>query len=92
MKKIVYGFLLSILLVCCTSCVFLFITTHNMRTDLDKVKKDIKSVKESISESDTNNKTLTQTYEELLTESSDKLDENQIWQETKQKLEQALSQ
>ena len=92
MKKVVFGFLLSILLICCGVCIFLFISTQNMKADLDNVKEVINSVKESISEMDTNNQTLTLTYEELLTESSDKLDENKIWKETKEKLKQALSQ
>ena len=92
MKKVVFGFLLSILLVCCGCCGFLFIATQDKKADLDKISGEIKSVKENISEIDTNNKTLTETYEKLLTESSDKLEENQIWKETKEKLEQALSQ
>jgi len=92
MRKVVYGFLLSIIIVCCTFCIFLFSSTQNMKADLDEVKKEIKAVKENISNADSNNKTLTQTYEELLVESSDKVYENQIWQETKEKLEQALSQ
>lgn len=92
MKKFVYVLLLSILIICCTSCIFLFISNHNMRTDLNKVKKEIKSVKENISNGDSNYKTLTQKYEELLVESSDKLSENQVWQETKEKLKQAVSQ
>ena len=92
MKKVVFGFLLSILLICCGVCCFLFISTQDMKANLYKVQGEIKSVKENISEIDTNNKSLTETYEKLLTESSDKLEENQIWKETKEKLEQALSQ
>ena len=92
MKKIVYGFLLSILLVCCGCCGFLFISTQDKKADLDKIQKEIKLVKKSISEIDANNKTLDETYEKLLAESNDKLEENQIWKETKEKLEQALSQ
>lgn len=92
MKKIVNGFLLSILIVCCIGCSFFYISTYNMKNDVSKIKKEIKNVKEKITDSKNNIDNSVQTYEELKLEFSDKLEEKQIWQETKVKLEQSLSQ
>lgn len=92
MKKILYGFLLSILIVCCIGCSFFYISTYNMKNDVSKMEKEIEKVKEKITDSKNNNDNLAQTYEKLKLESSDKIEEKQIWQETKVKLEQALSQ
>lgn len=90
MKKVLYGFI-SILIVCCIDCSFFYISTYNMKNDVSKMEKEIENVKEKINDSKNNNDNLAQTYEKLKLESSDKIEEKQIWQETKVKLEQALS-
>lgn len=92
MKKALIILLLSIFIICCTSCIYLFISNRNMSAELDKLKVEINSVKKSIDDSNSTNQALNTYYEELLKESEDEIYEYQTWKETKEKLQQALSQ
>ena len=92
MKKVVIIFISILLCVSIALTVFSIIKLDDEKKEIKKINNNISKITKKIENTEIDSEKYKKEIEELNIELSEKIEEEEIWKETKEKLNQALSQ